>query len=437
MPESSSTIYALASGTGLAGIAVVRVSGPRSSDVLITLAGKLPVPRRATFVVLRDPASSEDLDQGLVLWFPAPGSFTGEDVAEFHIHGGRASVSGLLQALGKIEGCRIAEPGEFSRRAFESGKLDLVEAEALADLIAADTAAQRRQALRGLSAGIGLVADAWRADLIRAMSFVEAEIDFSDEGDVGDGLWRRAEPIIVRLIDDIEALLTKGRSGERLREGAVVVLSGPPNVGKSSFLNRVAGRDVAIVSAYAGTTRDMLEVHLDLGGYPVTMIDTAGIRETNDPIEQEALARARKRSENADLVLWFSDAGESGISPTSSDRMWSVVNKIDLSGSLDSEDGVYPVSAKTGAGIDRLLSDLGEWAKTAFAPSESALVTRERHRLCLGSAVDALRRALLAKEPELRAEELRLSARELGRISGRVDVEDVLGGIFSEFCVGK
>lgn len=404
-------------------------------SALQALTGSVPQPRKARLANIAHPTSGELIDRGLVLLFAAPRSVTGDDVAEFHIHGGRASVAGLLDALGRVAGLRPAEPGEFTRRAFEAGKLDLAATEALADLIDAETAAQRRQALRGLDGGIGRSAEEWRGRLIEALALSEAEIDFPDEGDVPAGLIARAAEIAGALAAQIANVLAQ-QSGERLREGAAIVIAGPPNAGKSSFLNRVAKRDVAIVSPHAGTTRDMLEVHLDLGGYPATLIDTAGVRPTDDPVEQEALRRAEARAKHADLILWFDDAAAPAEPPENlASPVWRVRNKSDLGSAPGMAD--HAISALTGEGVDQLLAALGDWLIQELAPSESALITRERHRLALTEAQAHLARAASGIAPELMAEELRLSARSLGRISGRVDVEDLLDAIFGSFCIGK
>jgi tRNA modification GTPase len=433
--RADETIFALSSAPGRAGIAVIRMSGPRAEAALRALIGHVPEARRAVLTSIRS-AGGEVLDRGLVLWFPAPRSVTGEDVAELHVHGGRASVAGVLAALAEIDGLRAAEPGEFTRRAFEAGKMDLAETEALADLIDAETAAQRRQALRGLEDGIGRRAELWRERLIEALALSEAEIDFPDEGDVPAGLIARASIIAEALSREMTDVLSESAGGERLREGAVIVIAGPPNVGKSSFLNRVARRDVAIVSPHAGTTRDMLEVHLDLGGYPATLIDTAGVRETGDPVEQEALRRAGERAQKADLVLWFEEAGASTPPPQSAAPVWRIHNKTDIAAAMPGAN--YAISALTGAGVDGLLAALGRWLAQELAPAESMLITRARHRTALIEAREHLVRATAPGiAPELVAEELRLSARALGRISGRVDVEQVLDAIFLSFCIGK
>src|SRR5271154_5209386 len=310
--SSGSTIFALSSGRPPAAIAVVRVSGPRAGVALEKLIGRIPEPRKAKLARVRDPANGETIDEAIALWFPAPHSETGEDVAELQLHGGHAVVAAVLDALGKIEGCRLAEPGEFTRRAFENGRLDLTAVEGLADLVAAETPAQRRQAFRQLKGLIGDRAEAWRRRLTEALALVEARIDFSDEADVPEDLLGPALDAAQQLHDEIAAALAGGRRGERLRDGLVVAIAGPPNAGKSTLLNRLARREAAIVSPYAGTTRDVIEVHLDLGGWPVTLLDTAGIRETSDPVELEGVRRARARAGEADLVLWVTDLSAPG-----------------------------------------------------------------------------------------------------------------------------
>jgi tRNA modification GTPase len=444
------TIFALSSGRLPAAIAVVRVSGPRAADALMALAQKMPAPREAMLVRLRDPADGEAIDDALVLWLPGPRSETGEDTVEFHLHGGRAVVAAVFRVLGALEGLRPAEPGEFTRRAFANGKLDLTGVEGLADLIGAETEAQRRQAYRQLRGLLGERTEGWRTRLIAALALVEALIDFPDEGDVPHDLVAPALMIARELHEEIGAVLADERRGERLRDGPVVAIAGPVNVGKSSILNRLAGRPAAIVSAHAGTTRDVIEVSLDLGGYPVTVLDTAGIRDSDDPVEQEGMRRARERASRADLILWVVDATAPDPAPppaeVSSSEIWIISNKCDLA---QCDSGRYPdalhrckhleISAKTGQSFDKLLTMLKEFLVGNFSSSESVLITRERHRHLLSNCREALSRALgeAAEHEDIIAEELRLAARDLGRLTGRVDVEDVLDVIFRDFCIGK
>src|ERR1700722_11443847 len=329
MHPREQTIFALSSGRLPSAIAIVRVSGARAGTVLGSLAGKIPVPRMATRALLHD-ANQQPIDDAVILWFPGPASATGEDVAEFHVHGGRAVLAALFTSLSAFENLRAAEPGEFTRRAFENGKLDLTEAEALDDLIHADTDRQRRQALRQLKGLLGDKARDWRSRIIEASALIEAGIDFSDEGDVPAELLAPAIAGIKTLLGEIQGVLAAQGRSERLREGLVVAIAGPPNVGKSTLMNQLARREVAIVSPHAGTTRDVIEVQLDLDGYPVTVIDTAGIRETDDPVEQEGVRRARGRAAGADLGLWISDAQHEGISHAGTAPVWRVRNKIDL-----------------------------------------------------------------------------------------------------------
>src|SRR6202045_3927195 len=329
MHPREQTIFALSSGRLPSAIAVVRVSGPQAGTALTLLAGKTPAPRIATRVLLRD-ANRQPIDDAVVLWFPGPASATGEDVAEFHVHGGRAVLAALFATLAALPNIRPAEPGEFTRRAFENGKLDLTEAEALDDLIHADTDRQRRQALRQLKGLLGDRARDWRKRIIEASALIEAGIDFSDEGDVPAELIAPALARIKSLTEEIqEVLAAQGRS-ERLREGLVVAIAGPPNVGKSTLINLLARREVAIVSPHAGTTRDVIEVQLALDGYPVTVIDTAGVGNTDDPVEQEGVRRARARAAEADLVLWLADATNESVEDDSAAPVWLVRNKIDL-----------------------------------------------------------------------------------------------------------
>ncbi len=430
---------------------MVRVSGPNAGTALESLAGGLPAPRMARLATLRDPGTGADIDRALVLWFPGPASVTGEDVAELHLHGGRAVVGGAIEALSALPGLRPAEAGEYTRRAFENGKLDLSEVEGLADLIEAETAAQRRQALRQMGGALSLRAEAWRTRLIQALAHLEAAIDFADE-ELPDDLETAVRPDIVALREEISASLDDGGRGERLRAGLSVVIIGPPNAGKSSLLNALAQRDVAIVSQYAGTTRDVIEVHLDLGGYPVTLCDTAGLRqalalEGPEGIEAEGIRRAVARAAVADLKLAVFDIREARDPDPATlallDRDSLVVlNKADLgraparteiAGHLASI-----VSLTTGEGLPALIARLTEAAARRFdRPGEAVAITRARHRAAFGEAVEALERSLAAPTIEMVAEDLRLAVRALARIAGRVDAEDLLDVIFRDFCIGK
>ena len=454
MHSRDQTIFALSSGRPPSAIAVVRVSGTEAGTALVSLAGKIPAPRIATRALLRDP-NQQPLDDAVVLWFPGPASATGEDVAEFHVHGGRAVLAVLFAALSNFENMRAAEPGEFTRRAFENGKLDLTEAEALDDLIHADTERQRHQALRQLKGLLGERARDWRARIIEASALIEAGIDFSDEGDVAAELIAPAMTKVKALLDEIEEVhAAQGRS-ERLREGLVVAIAGPPNVGKSTLMNQLARREVAIVSPHAGTTRDVIEVQLDLDGYPVTVIDTAGIRETDDPVEQEGVRRARARAAEADLVLWMVDAEPAMDSHEGSAPLWMVRNKIDIRGDATGEgnsagrwagdsssrpgSGGFRISARRGDGIPELIAALVVFAQDYFGSDTGGLIGRTRQRKLLQAAAASLHRsiAVAGEGEELVAEELRLAADSLGRLLGRVDVEDILDVIFSTFCIGK
>jgi tRNA modification GTPase len=449
MHPRDQTIFALSSGPTPSAIALVRVSGSQAALVLERLAGKFPAPRLAARVLLRD-AESQPIDDAVVLWFPGPASATGEDVAEFHIHGSRAVLVSLFAALAKFADVRPAEPGEFTRRAFENGKLDLTEAEALDDLIHADTDRQRRQALRQLQGLLGDRARDWRARIIEASALIEAGIDFSDEGDVPTELIAPARAKIVTLRDEIRDVLASQGRGERLRDGLVVAIAGPPNVGKSTLMNHLARREVAIVSPHAGTTRDVIEVQLDLDGYPVTVIDTAGIRETDDPVEQEGVRRAKVRAAEADLVLWLSDQSAAKHRHEGPAPVWMIRNKVDLDRGepapvnldqplADTPKADYAISASRGDGIRDLVTGLVAFAREFFGAGEGGLITRERQRNLLQQTADALQRSLLVAEAseELAAEELRVAGQALGRLLGRVDVEDILDVIFREFCIGK
>jgi tRNA modification GTPase len=450
------TIFALSSGRPPAAIAVVRVSGPRAGEALRALIGRLPEPRRAVLARVRNPDDGETIDQAVALWFPGPASETGEDTAEIQLHGGRAVIAATLAALGRVSGCRLAQAGEFTRRAFDNGRLDLTRVEGLADLIGAETEAQRRQALRQLQGVLGDKAETWRTRLTQALALVEARIDFSDEADVPEDLLGPARDAARQLAGEIEQTLADGRRGERLRDGLVVAIAGPPNAGKSSLLNIIARREAAIVSPHAGTTRDVIEVHLDLDGCPVTLLDTAGIRDSEDPVEREGVRRARERAAAADLVLWVIDAAAGGEIPLEElgresprTETWLIWNKVDLITALKLKalNSViyrleYPshfISIKTKAGVDGLLSALAGLSARFLGAGEPAVVTRERHRRALEEAANGLRRALLHGDgaEDLVAEDLRLAARALARLTGRIDVEDILDVIFRDFCIGK
>ena len=429
------TIYALSSGRLPSGVAVVRLSGSQAGTALEALAGERPPPRFARYRVLRDPGSAEILDHALVLFFPGPNSVTGEDVAELHLHGGRAVVAGVLNALSRLPGLVPAEPGAFTRRAHANGKMDLAEVEGLADLIAAETQAQRRQALAQASGVLSRRVEGWREGLVSALALVEASIDFSDEGDVPEDLTRQANAWIAPVLAEIYSALADSGRGERVRDGLVVAIAGRPNAGKSTLLNRLAGREAAIVSDIPGTTRDVLEVHLELAGQAVTLLDTAGLRETMDVVEAEGVRRALHRAEMADVVLWLSPDEEPP--PDNLGAALKVRSKCDAGGASVGA-GWLALSATTGRGMDALLDTI-EARASALAGGEPALITRERQRIALEKAALHLQRASqeFAGLEELRAEELRLAARALDRTIGRVDVEDVLDTLFSTFCIGK
>jgi len=448
-----STIFALASGAGRAGVAVIRLSGPAAGRALRALTGRdLPPPRQAVRARLYGPGSDLALDDGLALWFCAPASFTGEDVVELHIHGGPAVIAAVLAALGDMAGLRPAEAGEFSRRAFENGKLDLTAAEGLADLIEAETEAQRRQARRQYGGELGRLYDGWRQRLLRALALIEAEIDFSDE-ELPGGLIDQVVGETAALDAEITAHLSDGRRGERLRQGVCLAIVGPPNAGKSSLLNLLARRDAAIVSDIAGTTRDIIEVHLDLGGYPLIVADTAGLRATGDAVESEGVRRALQHAADADLKVLVLDGSElrmEGVPGAVADgliddRTLIVLNKSDIAALPFPKDiegrPVFEVSVKTGSGVDALLAALQALVAEQFDTGAGPAPTRERHRHALEDCRQSLRRALGVGQPEgeieLMCEDMRLAARALGRITGRIDVEDLLDVIFGEFCIGK
>ena len=436
------TIFAQASGVGKSALAVFRLSGPLCPAALAALAPGAVFPdRTAVLRTLKDPVSGATLDRALVVRFEAPRSFTGEDVAELHVTGGRAVPAALARALHSVSGLRLAEPGEFAWRAFMNGKMDLSEAEGLADLVDAETEAQRRQAQRIAGGALRRECDAIRALLLDAMATVEAQLDFSDVEDSADLTSRSVRDAARDAVSQIDRALASAQSAEQLRSGFVVVIAGPPNVGKSTLMNAIAGRDVAITSPFAGTTRDAIEVAIDLRGYPVILVDTAGIRETNDPVEQEGVRRARQRAENADLTLWLEDGRQTtatvAIGPTLIVRTKSDLEGADTSPSTTAAQ--FAISAKTGVGIDALLDAIADLAVGAMSSGEPPVLTLARHREAFTSARRALEPILTsdAIAVELAAERLRNAAAAMDRVVGRIGVEEVLGQIFSRLCVGK
>ncbi|KPF80169.1 hypothetical protein IP88_00845 [alpha proteobacterium AAP81b] len=429
------TIVALASGRPPAAIAVVRVSGPGAHAALAALAGAdLPPPRYAVLRRLTDPRDGSRLDDALVLRFAAPASATGEDVAELHLHGGSAVVAGVIAALTVQPGVRLARPGEFTRRSFASGRLDLAQVEGLADLIAAETAAQRGQALALAGGALSRVAESWRERCLDILAEAEAALDFAeDESDVAARLAQATQASLAGMADALDALLADAGRAARLRDGLTIVVSGPPNVGKSSLVNALARRDAAIVTPLPGTTRDAIEVPIDLDGVAAVLVDTAGLRDTDDPIEAQGIRRARARAADADLVLVVSDAAP----PVSTDNVASltVITKHDL-GTVAPPTAVH-VSALSGHGMAELRDRLARWAAQAVRPGEAALLGHTRHREAFSIAATTLRGAAATDDDVLRAEQLRAAAHAFGSISGRVGVEDVLDRIFARFCIGK
>ncbi|MCK0197499.1 tRNA uridine-5-carboxymethylaminomethyl(34) synthesis GTPase MnmE [Ancylobacter sp. 6x-1] len=445
------TIAAVSTASGRAAVAVIRLSGPAAGAALMALAGRLPEPRRALLSTLRD-AAGEHLDRALVLWFPAPRSATGEDMAELHVHGGRAVIAAVLEALWRVPGVRPAEAGEFTRRSFLNGKMDLGAVEGLADLLAAETEGQRRLALAHAFGRLGERVEAWRGRLIRAMALIEAGIDFAEEEDVPREVRAAARPEVEALRAELAEALAD-RRGELVREGASVAIAGLPNAGKSSLLNALAARDIAIVSDEPGTTRDIVEVALDLGGRKLVLIDTAGLRDEGvGKVEAEGIRRARARIAAADLVLWVHDAG-TGAAPqalpamerTGAAELWLLANKSDAPGAVSPEapwaQRRLALSARTGAGIADLTSALADWlARRAPPAGEHPALIRARHRQAAQAVIEHLDAALARWETQdeaMLAEELRLAANSLARLAGRIDVEDLLDVVFREFCIGK
>lgn len=433
-----STIFAPATAQGKAGVAIVRISGPNAKLACEKLCGLTnPVPRKAVFTKLRT-ADGTPIDDALVLFFPHPHSFTGEDVVELQTHGGRAILAAVLKELAALDDFRPADRGEFTRRAVENGKMDLTAAEGLADLVDAETEQQRKQALRQMNGALAGLYDGWREELVRLLAWMEAYIDFPEEEvppEVADSI--RAK--IIALQTKIGAHLKDGRRGERLRDGFQIAIIGAPNAGKSSLMNKLAQRDVAIVSSTAGTTRDIIEVRMDIRGYPVVIADTAGLRKTDEEIEAEGVRRAKKRAEEADLILAVFDASENqNDSETKSfqgQNVLTVMNKKDKVSNMLS-DGIW-VSAKTGEGIDALLERIGSFVEDTLSMREEPSLTRVRHRQSLEECYALLTQSLTAPAIELTAEDLRLAMRALGKITGQVHVDELLDIIFKDFCIGK
>lgn len=442
---AATTIYALSTAPGRAAIAVIRISGPEAAAALHGLTGTTPPPRQAMLATLRHPSTRQPLDQALVLYFAGPASETGEDIAELQVHGGRAVVRAVLDALGEIPGCRPAEPGEFVHRAFTNGKLDLTAAEGLADLIDAETEAQRQQAMTLAAGHLAGLYDGWRTRLIECQALIESAIDFSDEGDVSDSAAQAATERVIGLLTEIHSHLNGADRGEIIRDGFRVVIAGPPNAGKSTLLNALARRDAAIVSEEAGTTRDAIEVHLDLAGLSVIVTDTAGIRDAEGAIEREGIRRTYDRAHSANLIIWLTDIADllpppAGLAPDGASVM-SVANKADRSSGDPASQAVtdLQISAKTAVGLDALARRIISEAQNRIGDSQDLVPTSVRQAFHLQTAVEHLDKYLSGPsgDIELRAEDLRLAGDSLGRLTGRIDAEDVLDQVFSRFCIGK
>ncbi len=440
-----STIFALATPPGRSGVAVIRISGPEARDVAMRLHDALPEPRVATLVTLRHPQTGDTIDRALALWFPAPHSFTGEDVLEFHIHGSRAVLHELTTTLTAMDGLRLAEPGEFTRRAFYNDKMDLARAEGLADLIDAETAAQKRQAMRQMQGSLSIACETLRDQIISARAHLEAYLDFPDE-DIPDDVLDTLHREIAALKIELERMLGNAERGKAIRAGIAIAIIGIPNAGKSSLLNLLAQRDVAIVSDTAGTTRDVIETHLDLGGYAVTLADTAGIRESTEHIEQEGIRRARDKAALSDFKLVVLDASvplaeQGDITTLIQPDDVVILNKIDIKipdvVDITSHTPPIPLSVKTQDGIERLLSALKQRMEERLHAGDDPVISRERHRIACMEAATHLEKAIEASELELKGEELRIASQALGSIIGVVGVEDILEKVFSTFCIGK
>ena len=442
------TIYALSSGPGVSGVAVIRVSGKNTVEVVKKLTGaKLPVPRVATLKKFNKNGGKELIDEGVIIWFPGPNSYTGEDLAEFHVHGSRAVVGAMHSAISKVKNCRLAEPGEFTKRAFQNGRINLLKAESVADLISSETEIQRRQALKIMSGKSSDKFDFWRKELLKILSHVEAKIDFPDE-DLPKNVIKEIQKKSNRILNEIKKTLNDQKVGERIREGFKIAIVGPPNSGKSSLLNYLSKRDVAIVSEIAGTTRDVIETHLNFDGYPVIASDTAGIRSAKNEIERKGIKIALKRAEDADLrviIVSSKNADLTGVlRKLLTKNAILVINKSDLlKGKLNTKFKKYEhvlISIKKDSNLNKLISKIKSKLKNKFTTTEDILITRERHRQNLINCVNHLEKfekKKSAQEFDKAAEDLRLATRHLGMIVGKVDVEELLGSIFNDFCIGK
>ena len=442
------TIYALSTGPGVSGVAIIRISGQNTSEVIKTLTqSQLPKARVATLRKIQNIDSLELIDEGLILWFPGPQSYTGEDMAEIHIHGGKAVILAVQNEIAKIENCRLAEPGEFTKLAFQNGKINLLKAESIADLISAETEIQRSQAIKIMRGNSSDKFNEIREKLIKLLSFVEAKIDFPDE-DLPEENLKKIKNDSLDVINEIEKILNDQKIGEIIREGFKIAIVGPTNAGKSSLLNNLSNREVAIVSEIAGTTRDVIETHLNIDGYPVIISDTAGIRVSKDEIEKKGIKLSLKRAENADLKLVVVDAKSIDLSPFLKDLLKGnailVVNKSDLvKNKLDIDVSKFNhvlISLKDNLNIDKLISKIKNNLKERFISEDDILITRERHRQHLVKCVENLKNFLNKndnKDFDKAAEDLRLAIRHLGMIVGKVDVEEILGSIFNDFCIGK
>ena len=442
------TIYALSSGPGTSGVAIIRVSGPNTAQVVKKLTGSgLPEPRVATLKKFNKNGGKELIDEGVIIWFPGPNSYTGEDLAEFHVHGSRAVITAMHLAISKVENCRLAEPGEFTKRAFQNGRINLLKAESIGDLISSETEIQRKQALKIMSGSSSDKFNLWREKLLKILSHIEAKIDFPEE-DLPKNIIKEIQKTSNKILSDIKKTLNDQKVGERIREGFKIAILGPPNSGKSSLLNYLSKRDVAIVSEIAGTTRDVIETHLNLDGYPVIISDTAGIRISKNEIEKKGIKIALKRAEDADLKLVIVSAKNVDFSGVLKKLLTKnailVVNKSDLvKGKSNSKLKKYEhvlISIKKDLNLNKLITKIKSKLKNKFTTTEDILITRERHRQNLINCVQHLekfQKKKSAQDFDKAAEDLRLATRHLGMIVGKVDVEELLGSIFNDFCIGK